>query len=47
MKILPLNVRNKVNNWLLTMQDGDKIVRKHNTITIYNTSGCELDSITF
>jgi hypothetical protein len=44
---LPSKVCDKIHSWSMTMQDGDKIVRKGNTISIYNSSGCELDSITF
>lgn len=35
----------EITRWVTMMQDGDKIVRHGNTITIYNYSGCDLDSI--
>lgn len=35
----------KINDWLRTMQDGDKIVRHGNIITLYNGSGCWLDEV--
>lgn len=44
---IPNEVRKTVNGWLISMLDGDKIVRDGNTIRIYNESGCELDSISF
>lgn len=34
-----------VNNWLKTMQDGDKIICRGSSLIIYNGSGCELDSV--
>lgn len=34
-----------VSNWLKTMQDGDKIIRRGSSLIIYNESGCELDSV--
>jgi len=45
--MLPSKVCDKIHGWSLSMQDGDKIIRHGNTITIYNECGCELDSITF
>lgn len=35
----------EITRWVTMMEDGDKIVRNGNTITIYNSSGCDLDSI--
>jgi len=45
--MLPSKVCDKIHSWSLNLQDGDKIVRHGKKITIYNSSGCELDSISF
>ena len=35
----------QINLWLKTLQDGDKIDRRGNVITLSNGSGCWLDEV--
>lgn len=38
--------KQRINEWLDTLQEGDKIVVHGDYITLYNSCGCELDTVT-
>lgn len=38
-------VNSFINTWLKHIENGDKVVFSNGTLTLYNDSNCELDSI--
>lgn len=38
-------VNSFINTWLKNIENGDKVVFSNGTLTLYNDSGCELDSV--
>ena len=45
MIMITKEVRETINRWLDTLQDGDKIVVQGDYIILYNDCGCELDAV--
>lgn len=42
---LSSNAKARIMSWLTNVQNGDKIVFHNGNVIFYNSSGCELDSV--